>query len=213
MAGTNHSTTPPRSGPGKWAAGAIVVAAALGGAAAWGQTPGPVPTESEQVFATQDGLITVQHPAGDGWDCLRSRQRQDDSVLTTIKCRRSSPAEFFFLTARDYLLNDESLRNAKELSEGVYRRSYEALYSRVKYVSQNSVKHFGRDAYDVKFDAQHDRLGSIRKVERVIVEGRHILILSAEGSREIFEQMLPVVERWFSTTRFRALPPMISPPP
>jgi hypothetical protein len=201
-----------RGGRGKWARLALLLSAMLD-ASARGQTVAPGETVPGQALASDDGLITVQIPQGDGWECLRSRQKQADSVLTTIKCRRAAPGEFFFLAAKDYTLNEPSPRSAEELSSGVYRRSYESLYSRVKYLSQGEVKHHGRDAYEVKFDAQHDRLGSVRKIERVLVEGRHILILSGEGNSELFDRMQAAIEQWFATAAFSTLPPLTTSTP
>ena len=199
--------------PGKWVAW---LWAALFSVTPWtgrSEPSDPLAQGSADQFSSGDGSVTVQRPPGGSWDCIQSRQKQSDSVLTTVKCRRNGPGEFFFLTARDYQMNDPVGRSAQELSEAVYQRSYEALYSRVKYLARGAVKHHGRDAYDVKFDAQHDRLGAIRKVERVVVEGKHIIILSGEGHRDLFDQLQEAIDNWFATTQFSALPPMTSPPP
>lgn len=170
------------------------------------------PTAAPGSFASTDGLITVVRPEGVGWECLQSRQKQEGSVVTTVKCRREDPADFFVLTAKDYTLNAPEPKSAEDLANGVYKRSYQQLYTSVKYARGVPVKHQGRDAFDVKFDADHDRLGRIRKVERVIVEGTHVMVLSGEGNRDTFDARQNLVEAWFSGTSFKSLPPLTSPP-
>ena len=132
--------------------------------------------------------------------------------MTTVKCRREDPADFFVLMAKDYTLDAPEAKSAEDLANGAYKRSYQQLYTSVKYTRGVNVKHQGRDAFDVKFDADHDRLGRIRKVERVIVEGTHVLVLSGEGNRATFDERQSVVEAWFSSTVFTSLPPLTSPP-
>jgi hypothetical protein len=170
------------------------------------------PTAPAGSFASADGSITVVRPEGAGWECLQSRQKQEGSVLTTVKCRREDPSDFFVLTAKDYTLDAPESRSAEELANGPYKRSYQQLYTSVKYNRGVAVKHQGRNAFDVKFDANHDRLGPIRKVERVIVEGPHVIVLSGEGNRDTFEDRQSLIEAWFANAQFRSLPPLTSPP-
>ena len=132
--------------------------------------------------------------------------------MTTVKCRREDPSDFFVLTAKDYTLDLPETRSAEQLATGPYKRSYQQLYTSVKYTRGVAVKHQGRDAYDVKFDANHDRLGPIRKVERVIVEGPHVVVLSGEGNRDSFEDRQSLIEAWFAKAVFRSLPPLTTPP-
>jgi hypothetical protein len=164
-------------------------------------------------FVSADGLISVMPPAGDGWECLQSRQKQDDSTVTMVKCRRSEASDFFFLTAKDYEYEQPQSASAESLSTEAFKNAYRRVYTSISYLDSKEVLHDGRQAWDVKFDATHDRLGTIRKVERVIVGPRHVLVLSGEGERVVFEQMQAVIEAWFATAVFASLPSQTSKPP
>ena len=51
----------------------------------------------------------------------------------------------------------------------------------------------------------HAKLGPIRKFERVVCVGTHVLVCSVEGKPETFARMTSAIDRWFGGVKFAAI--------
>jgi hypothetical protein len=61
------------------------------------------------------------------------------------------------------------------------------------------------EGWEITLDAVHGAVGEIHKVERVVVEGTHVILLSAEGHPADIEANGEAIERWMEETRFATL--------
>lgn len=160
--------------------------------------------EPEQI-SSADSLVHVQAPANGPWSCVQSRQSQDDEVVTFIKCRLEGEGNFFILMARDHQYSGKPPKNAKDVVQGRFKKSYAQLYNKPDYLRAEEVDRPAPKSYEIEFQALHPRTGAIQKLERVSLAPGHILVLSAEGLQSGFEAMRPTFEAWFATVRFSAL--------
>jgi hypothetical protein len=184
----------------------VALAIALAASAWW--VPAVRAAES---FASEDGAVTVQRPAESGWECLQVRQLQGDGVVTLVKCRPEEAGRFFFMTAKDATLSAREMKDAKSVvhyANKILKKTYKQLYSTVNFMAEGEVVHKGKPAFELVVDATHDRLGPVRKRERVVLVGDHLLTLTAEGSPEHYEQLQGTIEEWFAETEFSVLAPV-----
>jgi ethanolamine ammonia-lyase small subunit len=156
-------------------------------------------------FSDSKGLITVPFASGTAWDCAEKSGSQAGAEALLVRCRSKAPGEFFFMMAKDYTVPKEQVMAADKLATTVYKRDYEKFFKTVKYTKTGPVKQGRLQWYELAFQAEHAAKGPIHKVERVLVKGTHVLLLSAEGAPKDFAAHQVDTGRWLSKTAFATL--------
>ena len=165
------------------------------------------PSHRAEWHSTKDGRIKAQKPPGPGWECVDQQASQGNSEARYVKCRRSAPGEFFFLMAKEYTVPQGSRLSAKVLCTQEYKKHYEKRFSKVRYKRSGPATLAGIQGYEAELEASHAKVGDIRKLERVAVQGSRVLLVSAEGRLADYAKLEQEIEEWFSATRFAPLEP------
>ena len=175
--------------------------------------PMPEPSANEpplapaaDMFTSADGLVAAPRPSGDGWECVEQTASEPGNEATLIKCRHTDSERFFFLMAKDYAVPADQVRSAEELAAHVFPTTYQKLFQSHEVRESKAVDHAGKPAYELRIEAVHASMGPIRKHERVITQGNHVFVLSAEGKPEVFDGEAAAIAAWFSGARFKNLP-------
>jgi hypothetical protein len=169
----------------------------------------PAPPPDEMV-ASEDGLVCVPVPRGPGWVCERRRAEVSVGRVTFVKWRRERARELCFLAARDYEVPRAAVRRLEELAPSVLRYEDDPAYAAVSCRSSGFVEHRGHLAYEVVLGALRS-VGArrprrrVRRVDRVLTVGNHVLVLTAEGSSAELERHASELELFFAQTRFAEL--------
>lgn len=169
------------------------------------RSPPPAPPAAD-LFTSADGLVAAPRPPGDGWECVEQTSSEPGNEATLIKCRRTDRERFFFLMAKDYAVPADQVRSAEELATHVFPTTYQKLFQSHEVRESKAVDHAGKPAYELRIEAVHASMGPIRKHERVITQGNHVFVLSAEGKPEVFDGEAAAIAAWFSGARFKNLP-------
>lgn len=152
-----------------------------------------------------DARIAGPEPAGPGWECLEEQHGQAQAAAVALRCRRENPREFMFLAAKTHRQPPDQRTDAHTLLMSLYRADHEAFFERVEYLHDGPAKLAGADAWQAELEAEHARLGVIRKRERVAIIGDRVYAISAEGKPELWAKHGDAIERWFAEVEF-ALP-------
>jgi hypothetical protein len=156
-------------------------------------------------YASPDGLITVAHPGAERWTCKDDHGSGSGATVTLVKCISTAPDAFLFMMAKDYTVSPSSVLPAKDLVETEYKAHYAGLYQSVTYTAGGPASIGDHEGWEITLDAVHGAVGEIHKVERVVVEGTHVILLSAEGHPADIEANGEAIERWMAETRFATL--------
>lgn len=157
-------------------------------------------------FASADGLVSAPRPAGEGWECLEQQAEPPSPPATLIKCRQDDRDHFFFLMVKDSEVPASERRDVDRLVDEALPRTYGELFARFEITRSAKVERHGIRGRELWIEAEHARMGKIRKRVRIFVNGPHILEISAEGRPEVFDAMGPVIDAWFAGARLANLP-------
>jgi hypothetical protein len=168
----------------------------------------PAPEQFEPLAASPgrvlsaDGRIAGPRPEAFGWECLEERHGDASATAVALRCRRENPREFLFLAAKTHRQPPDQRTDAHTLLMSLYRADNEAFFDRVEYVRDGPAELAGGHGWEAELEAEHARLGVIRKRERVAIIGDRIYAISAEGKPELWTQQLAVIDRWFAEVEF-----------
>ncbi len=174
-----------------------------------GPAPGPVPAAlpREEELATEDLQVRVRAPGGADWEFERFVDAKGEAPVALVKARRKDRTQFFFLMAKVYTVPQNQVLPAEEVMMRAYRKNYEKLFTDIRYETSGPVEFRGYEGHETQITMRHAKIGEIKKLERIVADGRNVFLVSAEGKPEVWPEMTGVVERWFATVEFKALPP------
>jgi hypothetical protein len=158
------------------------------------ETPGRV--------ISPDGRISAPEPEGRGWECLDERHGEGERAAVAVRCRRENPREFLFLAAKTHRQPAAQRTDAHTLLMTLYRADNEAFFNRVEYLRDGPIELVGTQGWEAELEAEHERLGTIRKRERVAIVGDRVYAISAEGKPELWTQHVAQIDRWFAGVEF-----------
>lgn len=167
------------------------------------QTPTPEPAPTAPRYASSNGQISAPKPAGDAWECLE--QISEDPVAALIKCRQREPSRFFFMMAKEYSVPAAEVRSLDGIITEVLPVTYGNLFSSFKITRDEPTMVGSVPARDLWIEAEHPSKGSIRKRERMMVQGERVFVVSAEGLATVFDEFAPVIDAWFAGATFANL--------
>lgn len=158
---------------------------------------------------TSDGWIAAPIPDEPGWSVEEIAGGVAGSTVTTmLKCKREVPGEFLFMLAKDYSFPPDQVYTPEALIRTVYRRTYESMFSQIRYDIIRTFKALGVTWAEASMQMMHPRLGPLAKLERVAVTGEHVLLVSAEGSqRDVTHHWGTSIAAWMEQTAFARLTP------
>jgi hypothetical protein len=164
------------------------------------------PVASADLYSSTDGLVAAPRPAGDVWEGLEQGSTQPGQEASLIKCRHTDRERFFFLMAKDYSVPADQVRTPDVLANEVYPTTYKTLFQSYEIKESKPVTVGTRTGHELRIEATHASMGPIRKRERVLTEGNHVFLLSAEGKPDVFDAESAAIEAWFTGARFKHLP-------
>jgi hypothetical protein len=194
-------------------AASLALATALLGCAAASPPPAhdpaapPSPASQPDNLVTEDGLVSVPRPQGDGWDCRAQRVVNDSPpvVASFVGCARRTSQGSIILMAKDYTVPKDSVLDAQELSTSEYPRHYRKRYERVTYTRSGLADHHGHPAWDVAIKLERQGSPTLHVVERVAVAGTHVINISATAPADDFPSIEAEVKRWFNGAELSSL--------
>lgn len=149
-----------------------------------------------------DGRIAAPEPEGPGWECLEESHGEAQAAAVALRCRRENPREFLFLAAKTHRQPPDQRTDAHTLLMTLYRADNEAFFNRVEYLRDGPAELAGGHGWEAELEAEHARLGVIRKRERVAIIGSRVYAISAEGKPELWDRHADAIERWFAAVEF-----------
>jgi len=157
---------------------------------------------SATTVVSADGRIAGPRPTGAGWECLEEQHGDAEAAAVALRCRRADPAEFLFLAAKTHRQPRDQRTDAHTVLMSLYRTDNEAFFDRVEYLRDGPARLAGGQAWEAELDAEHARLGAVRKRERLAILGDRVYAVSAEGQPAAWDQHLSEIDRWFAEVRF-----------
>ncbi|MCA9657773.1 MAG: hypothetical protein KC486_05475 [Myxococcales bacterium] len=154
---------------------------------------------------SSNGRIAAARPPAERWNCDERIGEAPAPETTLIKCRLSAPDRFFFMMVKDYVVPANEVRPPEGIVEKVLPVTYGKLYARHTIGRQEPVIFAGAAGVDVWIEAEHAKVGAVRKRERILTAGEHVLIVSAEGMPEVFDAETAAIDAWFDGVVFAAL--------
>lgn len=154
---------------------------------------------------SDDGRIAGPEPEGPGWECLEERHGDAQAAAVALRCRRENPREFLFLAAKTHRQPADQRTDAHTLLMSLYRADNQAFFDRVEYLRDGPAKVAGVDGWEAELEAEHARLGLVRKRERLAILGDRVYAISVEGKPELWTSHQAAIDRWFAEVEF-ALP-------
>ena len=162
-------------------------------------------TSSDAYFTSDDGLVCVPRPRSEGWWLERRRMDRGGARITVVVCRRESDSEPFAMIAKNCELLAGGVNGWDQVERFLLEHEGEldVLQSERRFLEQEGypVCELTLEAR-VRLGGRHRR---IRRVERLMVAGAHVLSLRAEGPRSRFLRYATERERFFEATRFAHL--------
>ncbi|KIG18881.1 hypothetical protein DB30_07217 [Enhygromyxa salina] len=168
-------------------------------------TPAPAPTPLTPKpgrLVDAKGQVSVLIPEQPGWECLEEAHGQQQATAVALRCRRQDRHEFLFLSAKASRQPPEQRTDAQTVLMSLYRADNEAFFQRVEYLDDHAATVAGAQGWEAELVAEHARLGSIRKRERLAIIGDRLFAISAEGAPEQWAAHEAEIERWFATVEF-----------
>ncbi len=149
-----------------------------------------------------DGRISAPEPEVPGWECLEEAYGDAEAAAVALRCRREDPREFVFLAAKTHRQPAAQRTDAHTLLMTLYRADNEEFFDRVEYLRDGPATLAGAQGWEAELEAEHARLGVIRKRERVAIVGDRVFAISAEGKPELWTKHLDAIETWFAGAEF-----------
>lgn len=162
-------------------------------------------SEDTTLLQTPDAWVAAPWLQGPAWECRATQEPAKGQAIAMVKCSSKGPDDFFFLVAKDYTVPASSTLSAESLATNVFARQYRQMFRDVQFTRSAAITHSGHPGWENAFDAVSESRGSIRKLERVLVSGNHVLILSAEGNPEDVSSHQAETALWFMDSRFANL--------
>ncbi len=159
----------------------------------------PVPRDD---YSSLDGLVRAPHPEGEDWQCLEQSARPPKPPATLIKCRQTDPERFFFLMAKDYEVAPAERLPVDAIVRDVLPLTYAKLFENHTISEVKAIEHQGVEGLSLTLDAVHETLGQIHKREHLFVRGNHVLVISVEGSPELFDLFAADIDAWMHGVTF-----------
>jgi hypothetical protein len=177
-------------------------------------TAGPAPAATgepaaaePEVLATEDGLVRVLHPQGEGWKCKAEHVENAVAAVNAsyVQCRRKTAAGTVSLMAKDYQVPRANVMTAEALSTVEYPKHYKKSWVEVQYTKSGPIDHHGYPGYEVVIELGRPGSPGLHLVERVVVVERHTLNLSADAPPDMWASVEADVSRWFAGAEFGIL--------
>jgi hypothetical protein len=146
--------------------------------------------------------ISVPIPVGPGWECLEERQGDAEGSAVALRCRRENPRELLFLAAKTHRQPNDQRTDAETVLMSLYRADNEAFFQHVEYTSSGAATLAGTPGWEAELLAEHERLGAVRKRERLAIIGDRVFAISAEGTPALWDAHIAQIEAWFAGVEF-----------
>ncbi|APR78771.1 Hypothetical protein A7982_04118 [Minicystis rosea] len=165
------------------------------------------PPQATPPIETEDKLVRVSRPLGEGWTCEVERLVQQKLHVTVsfVQCNLVTPSGKMTLLAKDYQVPPDAVLSAEALSTVEYPKHYRKRYDDVRYTRSGPVDHRGQPGFEVEIDLSRDGGPVTHVIERVIVVGTHTLNVSATGPATTFPSQLVEVQRWIEGADFAVM--------
>jgi hypothetical protein len=153
-------------------------------------------------FVDRTGRISVPVPDGDGWECIEEQHGEGEAAAIAVRCRRADPHEFLFFAAKTHRQPEDQRVDAETVLMSLYRADNEGFFDRLEYTRSEAATLAGAQGWEAELTAEHARLGSIHKRERLAIVGDRVLAVSAEGSPALWDRHAAQMQRWFADVEF-----------
>lgn len=156
--------------------------------------------------ASSDGVVVIPD-FGKGW-VVEEHIASEPVAVSMQKCKRFSPDNdyFLFMLAKQYEVAAGQAVSAEDLTNRIFRSSYEKTSESVHYGSAEWVEdEKGVLWFEAKIALEHAKLGAITKIERVHVIGPKVFLVSAEGRQADVRAHHSFVQRWLKECEFPQL--------
>jgi hypothetical protein len=160
-------------------------------------TPGRLVAES--------GRISVPIPLGLGWECLEEHHGDAEAAAVALRCRREDPRELLFFAAKTHRQPSDQRTDAETVLMSLYRADNEAFFQHVEYTASRGASLAGAPAWEAELVAEHERLGAVRKRERLAIVGDRVFAISAEGTPSLWDAHAAQIDAWFAGVEFAAV--------
>ena len=152
-----------------------------------------------EVFTSQNHRISVPL-LGRGW----LLEQHSSTTQTKVLARLTVPGQFALLLAEDNF--HESLIHDATTWMGLRQAEYTQKYESVtcNYLEQTDVNGLAWLEASLEITI-HSRLAPLNKIERILVEENHGLVLSMEAQAKDFRKYWLETQRWFNEVRFTSL--------
>lgn len=153
-------------------------------------------------FVAASGRIGVPIPEGPGWECIEERHGDADAAAVALRCRREDPRELLFFAAKTHRQPADQRADAETVLMSLYRADNEAFFEHVEYTASRGVNLAGAPGWESELLAEHERLGPVRKRERLAIVGDRVFAISAEGTPALWDAHAAQIEAWFDSVEF-----------
>jgi len=161
----------------------------------------PLPAAPGRVVS-KDGRISAPIPAPAGWACVEEQHGEAKAAAVALRCRREDPREFLFMAAKTHRQPKDQRVDAETVLMTLYRADNEAFFETVGYLSDGPVTLAGAHGWEAELEAEHTRMGTIHKRERLSLVGDRVFAVSAEGRPDLWRAHKAEIEAWFDGVRF-----------
>jgi hypothetical protein len=153
-------------------------------------------------FLAASGRISVPLPDGPGWECLEESHGDADAAAVALRCRRQDPRELLFFAAKTHRQPSDQRADAETVLMSLYRADNEAFFEHVEYTASRGVSLAGAPGWEAELLAEHERLGAVRKRERLAIVGDRVFAISAEGTPALWAAHATQIEAWLAGVEF-----------
>lgn len=158
-------------------------------------------------FLAASGRIGVPIPDGPGWECLEEQHGDADAAAVALRCRREDPRELMFFAAKTHRQPSDQRTDAETVLMSLYRADNEAFFQHVEYTASRAASLAGAPGWEAELIAEHERLGPVRKRERLAIIGDRVFAISAEGTPTLWDAHAAQIEAWFAGVEFATVHP------
>jgi hypothetical protein len=153
-------------------------------------------------FLAASGRISVPIPEGPGWQCIEEQHGDADAAAVALRCRREDPRELLFFAAKTHRQPIDQRTDAETVLMSLYRADNEAFFEQVEYTASRAATLAGAPGWEAELLAKHERLGPVRKRERLAIVGDRVFAISAEGTPALWDAHAAQIEAWFAGVEF-----------
>lgn len=153
------------------------------------------------------GRISVPIPESIGWECLEEQHGDADAAAVALRCRREDPRELLFFAAKTHRQPIDQQTDAETVLMSLYRADNEAFFEHVEYTASRAATLAGAPGWEAELLAEHERLGPVRKRERLAIVGDRVFAISAEGTPALWDVHAAQIEAWFAGVEFATVRP------